>query len=282
MWNDRKITAHHAIIPSTNGNVNYQRFSEAEGKLYDLICRYYVAQFLGHFIYVNRTATILSCDEFFKATCNTPVKPGWRQALNEAVTDLEEGIDPSGHQAIPLLKEGETVLATHSNTETRKTLPPLSYTEGTLIETMKTIGKQVTDPELKKVLKESAGIGTEATRANILETLIKRGYLIREGKALAATPRGQAFIDLLPGIIADPATTARWEQELDAIAQGGQTLDGFLSRQASNLNAMLDALAAKRNQPALPRLPPQPTKAPAASKQRKRQRLASHPNNKPA
>jgi DNA topoisomerase-3 len=116
-----------------------------------------------------------------------------------------------------LLSCKQEVVNTDIRLEEKLTKPPQRFSEGMLIEAMKQVGRYVTDPELKKILKETAGIGTEATRANILEMLFKREYLVRQGKQLISTEKGRMLIDLLPANVKDPATTARWEQELEAI-----------------------------------------------------------------
>jgi len=244
IWNDKKITAHHAIIPTTNTQVDLSRWNENERKLYDLICRYYLAQFLGNYIYLHCSVTLVCEQETFRASCNNPIVNGWQQALTSSLRK-EDSEMPA--PSIPILKSGEQLKVTEARIETCKTQPPARFTEGALIESMKKISKQVTDSELKKILKENAGIGTEATRADIIETLLKRDYLIRQGKTLVSTSKGRELIDLLPTIITDPTTTARWQQELDAIVDGTQTLEIFLKNQIHHLQFMLAALAAKRH-----------------------------------
>lgn len=237
-WNDKKITAHHGIIPTSNSQVDIKKMSADELKLYDLICRYYVAQFLGNYIFNHRSVLVHYQNETFKATSSIPVTSGWRLALQETEEEVSSNI--------PLLKQDEALKTQQQRIETKQTKPPARFTEGTLIDAMKNIGKYVTNPELKKVLKETAGIGTEATRANILETLLRREYLTRKGKQLISTQKGRALINLLPSTITDPATTAQWEQELENIVDGNMTLDTFLQHQAKNLEVLLDALAAKK------------------------------------
>ena len=97
-------------------------------------------------------------------------------------------------------------------------------------------------PSLKKILKDTAGIGTEATRANILETLINREYVAKKGKQLISTKKGRALIELLPDSITNPATTAIWEQELDNIAEGKSDMNDFLEEQADTLEGMIEQL----------------------------------------
>ena len=104
---------------------------------------------------------------------------------------------------------------------------------------MKSIAKYVDDVRLKKILKDTAGIGTEATRANIIETLVNRDYVKRQGKQLISTQKGRQLIEQLPASITSPATTALWEQTLDSIANGESTLADFLDDQRDTLDGML-------------------------------------------
>lgn len=245
IWNDKKITAHHAIIPTTHAAVNLNQFSEDERKLYEMIVRTYVAQFLGDYEYVNRTVAVRCQGELFKASSNTPLKPGWKQALQD-MPETKKTEEDDHLSLIPLLTINESVNHHNTRVEAKQTKPPARFTEGTLIEAMKTIGKSIENPALKKILKETAGIGTEATRAAIIETLIKREYLARKGKQLISTDKGRQLIHLLPLIVTDPVMTAHWEQELDAIAQGTQKLASFLIQQTEILQTMLAALTTAR------------------------------------
>ncbi|WP_130472552.1 DNA topoisomerase [Candidatus Magnetaquicoccus inordinatus] len=113
----------------------------------------------------------------------------------------------------------------------KRTQPPNRFTDGTLIQAMKQVGRGVENPRLKQILRETAGIGTEATRAAIIENLLKRELLAKEGKKnLVSTETGRMLVDLLPHSVTDPATTAVWEQALDDIAQGQGSLAEFQAK----------------------------------------------------
>ena len=124
----------------------------------------------------------------------------------------------------------------------RQTQPPEHYTEGTLVAAMKNAARFVSDERLKQRLKENAGIGTEATRAGIIQTLLKRGYLIKQRRFLLATDTASALIDALPEALKDPGTTALWEQMLDEIATGKMGLDAFLVQQQQNVTELIKSL----------------------------------------
>ena len=114
-----------------------------------------------------------------------------------------------------------------------KTLPPKPYTQGELVKAMKGVAKLVTDPRLKQKLKDTTGIGTEATRANVISALLARGYLVKKGRAIRASDAAFTLIDAVPAAIADPGTTAVWEQALDMIEAGQMTLDTFIAKQSA-------------------------------------------------
>jgi len=114
-----------------------------------------------------------------------------------------------------------------------KTQAPKPYTQGELVKAMKGVAKLVTDPRLKQKLKDTTGIGTEATRANIISGLLARGYLLKKGRAIRASDAAFTLIDAVPAAIADPGTTAVWEQALDMIEAGQMTLDTFIAKQSS-------------------------------------------------
>ena len=114
-----------------------------------------------------------------------------------------------------------------------RTQPPKPFTEGDLIKAMKNVARLVDDPRLKQKLKETTGIGTEATRAGIIQGLLERGYLLKQGKALAASAAAFSLIDAVPRAIADPGTTAIWEQALDMVQSGEMSLEEFVAKQSA-------------------------------------------------
>ena len=241
IWNDKKVTAHHAMIPTTHQHVALSKMSDAEKKIYDTICRYYLAQLLGVYEYTERSV-ILECQgEIFKAASQTPLKSGWKLALmNTHESDNPEMDEKTS--SIPLLHENDALKETGEQILTKNTKPPARFTEGTLIDAMKSIGKYVQDAKYKKILKETAGIGTEATRAAIIETLFKRNYLEKKDKLLHATEKGKKLITQLPSMASDPILTAEWEQELDKVAEGKLTLAVFIEQQKQLLDKMLTGI----------------------------------------
>jgi len=237
-WNDKKITAHHAIIPTLhNGDIS--NLSDKELKAYKLIVERYLAQFLPPYEYKQVTIAISAEDETFKTTGKTPQKQGWKAIF--ANMDDEEKTENESDQALPVLSEGDLVKVSDCKLSEKMTSPPKRFTEGTLIDAMKSVGRSVTDPAIKKILKETSGIGTEATRATVLETLFKRGYIVNEGKKnIISTDIGRALIDALPDEIKKPEVTAIWEQALDQIATGERNLSDFMDKQKIWINTMIE------------------------------------------
>ena len=245
VWNDAKVTAHHGIIP-TSGQVDKSKMDEREQNLYDLICRYYIAQFLGDYEYSSRKVEIECQQEKFVANSNIPLVNGWR----EAITDIDEDNKENGEiEILPIMTEGLHLKCKGTKPEAKKTTPPARFTEGTLIDAMKNIAKYVENPEYKKLLRDTSGIGTEATRANIIEALLDKEYLMRTKKILVSTEKGRQIIDILPGVVKDPIMTAQWEQVLDDISTGKGSLDSFIQLQKQALEKMMSALVAQSGDP---------------------------------
>ncbi|MBF0622670.1 MAG: DNA topoisomerase 3, partial [Magnetococcales bacterium] len=242
-WNDKKITAHHAIIP-TAAQIGIGGMSRDEVQIYDLIRRHYLAQFFPYFEYDRTVISSVVKDELFRTSGRVERVSGWKQVLG-AVD--KRGKDPQ-EPMLPLVKKGEPTTVEKAELASKKTKPPNRYTEGTLIQAMKNVGKLVEDQRLRKILRETAGIGTEATRAAIIENLLKRQLLTKEGKKnLVSMPAGRALVDVLPHSVTDPATTAVWEQVLDDIAYSDGSLDEFLDKSVLWINKLIANVKARQS-----------------------------------
>lgn len=233
IWNDKKITAHHGIIP-TKQPFDMSRLSADELNVYQLIRQHYLAQFLPlHEVDVTE-ATFNIGGQLFRTRGTVEVVTGWKALFQRDSSEAknEPGDADAGEARLPPLEKGQSCAVTGAEPKTLQTKPPAHFTDGTLIAAMKNAAAFVSDQQLRKVLKENAGLGTEATRAGILETLFKCGYLEKKGKYLHATPVAGELIDALPAALTNPGMTALWEQALDEIARGEMTLDTFMARQA--------------------------------------------------
>ncbi|MDQ0741178.1 DNA topoisomerase-3 [Pseudomonas sp. W4I3] len=228
VWNDAKVTAHHGIIPTTEP-ANLVRMSEQERHVYELIRSHYLVQFLPHHEF-DRTEVELECGaERLTAVGKQIVVQGWKGLLS----DNPEDDEPSHKsQVLPILQQGTECAVDDVELKSMRTAAPKSLTEGDLIKAMKNVAKLVNDPRLKQKLRDTTGIGTEATRAGIIKGLIDRGYLLKKKRALTASAAAHTLIEAVPAAVADPGMTAIWEQALDEIEAGRLTLDAFVAKQA--------------------------------------------------
>ena len=231
-WDDGKVTAHHGIIPTLEPT-NLSVMSEKERAVYALIRAYYLAQFLPHHEF-DRTVALLTCGEqSLRAVGKQIVTPGWHLALGGKQQEAADVDNAPRSQTLPTLVAGTCCTVGQVDLKALKTQPPKPYTQGELIRAMKGVAKLVTDPRLKQKLKETTGIGTEATRAGIINALLARSYLIKKGRTIRASDAAFTLIDAVPAAIADPGTTAIWEQALDMIEAGQMTLDTFIDKQSA-------------------------------------------------
>ncbi|MBC3211068.1 DNA topoisomerase III [Serratia fonticola] len=230
-WNDKKITAHHGIIP-TKQPCDLTKMNEIERQVYQLIRQHYLAQFLPVYEQDATRVSLLCGGQLFRTRGNVVVVPGWK-ALFEQEQESDETQGDNGNAQLPALLRGARCQVTGVAMKPLQTKPPEHYTEGTLIASMKNAAKFVTDPRLKKILKENAGLGTEATRAGIIETLLARGFIAKKGKSLRSTMVAGELMDVLPMPLKDPGMTALWEQALDEVAEGKMSLDSFMAKQSA-------------------------------------------------
>lgn len=215
-FDDRKVTAHTAIVPTGK---DASGLSGSAAQLYDLIAKSTVAMFMSPEAFTSVSVEVELGGEMFAATGRTVQDPGWTSLYGKDADDE----DADGGRALPAMRHGDEVRCGQSEVKALKTKPPARWTEGTLIDAMSHVHRFVQDEAARAKLKETSGIGTEATRASILETLFRRGWVERKGKQLVSTPAGRAIVAAVRGPMTDPVTTARWEDLLSSVAAG--TLD---------------------------------------------------------
>ena len=239
-WDDARVGAHHALAP-TGRPADMDRLNRDEANLFRLIARNVLAQFYPALETYETQAIFELLDERFKAQGREILEPGWKPLFTTR-DDVP---------ALPPLTRGEPATATDASSENRETRPPEPFTDASLIKAMMNIARYVEDPAVKRTLRESDGLGTEATRAGIIETLLTRGYLVRDRKAIKATRTGHALIDSLPSAATRPERTALWEQRLSAIADNQDAPAPFLEALVSDLRALLGQADAGRLNQAL-------------------------------
>lgn len=258
-WDDSKITAHHGIIPTLEP-ADLSAMNDKERAVYRLVRAHYLAQFLPHHAFDRTVADVACGDEILVATGKQIVTVGWRSILDEnglnESSDVEAGAAHS--QTLPTLVKGARCNVDSMAIKAFTTQPPRQYTQGDLIKAMKGVAKLVSDPRLKQIIEDTTGIGTEATRASIIQGLMARGYLIKKGRSVRASDAALTLIDVVPAAVADPGLTAVWEQALEQIAAGEMTLNTFVARQSAWITQLVRQYATttlQLKQPSSPSCP---------------------------
>ena len=248
-WNTQKVTAHHAIAPT--GELPPDNLKMEERSLYRMIATAFCLQFHPPMRYEARKIAVNLADTRWEVTGRRMVDAGWTAFSKDEVTgrrmvdagwtafSKDEEDDRQEEESLPPVEQGDAVNCRKVESVKKKTSPPSRFSEGTLVEAMTSVHRFVGDADAKATLRETKGIGTEATRAKVLETLKERGYLALDKKSIVSTPLGREIIDLTPPALKDPITTAEWESRLEAIAQGRETLDAFLAEQIRVLPDLL-------------------------------------------
>jgi DNA topoisomerase III len=224
--------SHHAVIPNVNTidklREVWPRLSPDERKLFDVIARAYLAAQMPDFRYRQTTATLDVRGFDFRACGRQPIDLGWRAAFPEWQPADEKGDEA---QLLPPLRNGETARLQDAKIENKETRPPPRYNEGTLIEAMQNAWRFVDDEVLRERLKEAKGIGTPATRAEIIGGLKKQGFLVAQGKHIVPTETGLSLFGVLkqadPALV-DPGVTAQLECLLDDVVVGKQEMVGAI------------------------------------------------------
>ena len=224
--------SHHAIIPNVNTiddlRAVWPRLSTDEKKLFDVIARAYLAALMPNFRYRQTDATLDVHGFAFQAAGRQPIDPGWRAAFPDWRPASEQG---DGAQLLPALCNGEAAQLLNPTIENKETRPPPRYNEGTLIEAMQNAWRFVDDQVLRERLKEAKGIGTPATRAEIIGGLKKQAFLIAQGKNIVPTETGLKLFGVLekadPALV-DPGATAQLECLLDDVVVGKQEMVGAI------------------------------------------------------
>lgn len=237
-WNDSKITAHHAIIPTTVA-CPFDKLTSMQQHIYYLVAQAYLAQFYPIHEYDQTRMVIEAADETFIAHGKTVTVPGWKVLYQSDKHDEED--EEKG--TLPAVRKGDGVHYQNGQVDKKSTKPPPRFTPSTLLAAMKEIYKYVKDESLKKKLKEVQGIGTEATRATIIQELIQRKFLTTEGKKKYLKPTDDAYllVDSLPDEMLYPDETAVWEERLYQMSLGKDDLNHFLHDQLSFLDTLVTA-----------------------------------------
>jgi DNA topoisomerase-3 len=230
-WNDAKVTAHHAIIPTVVA-LGGAHLAPAERGLYDLIARRYLAQFYPPAEWHETRIELVVAGERFLAAGREKITDGWRELVTARAPGEAEGEgkdpDPIAGQSLPPVEDGEVIVCDDAAVVDRQTKPPKRFTDAALVQAMTGIARFVDDPTIKRLLNDTDGIGTPATQAPIIQTLFDRRFIEKRGRQVHSTAVGRGLIQALPAVATKPDMTALWEAAMRRIADGQMRLDEFL------------------------------------------------------
>ena len=268
---DARVTDHHALIP-TPVNPARAKLSADEEKIYDLVCRRLLSAWHGDFIFdvttvltaVRSTVLGTAFEDLFESAGTAIQNEGWKvldvgRPRPPSTTRGEMKADEAADaQALPpglLVGQAQTVLSVEA--VAKQTRPPRRFNDATLLTAMESAGKTLDEKELSEAMRD-CGLGTPATRAGIIETLLARGYVARQGKALEATALGISLIAAVDPVVKSPEMTGRWESRLQAIERGEAPLEPFLRGIEAYVTDVIGRVPHLSNAPASapPRLTP--------------------------
>lgn len=244
-----KVSDHHAIIP-TEERVSLGTLGEKERKIYDLVVKRFLAVLYPPFEYEQTTIKSKIGEETFIARGKIVISQGWKEVYESNFED-EDTVEDIREQILPNINKGE-ILNVSNITQTKgETRPPAPFNEGTLLSAMENpvkymnLGNVKSNNEseaLKKTITETGGIGTVATRADIIEKLFNSFLLEKRGKDIFITSKGKQLLELVPEELKSPALTARWEQRLGDISKGALNKNSFISEMRNYAKEVVDEI----------------------------------------
>ncbi|MEE1131206.1 MAG: DNA topoisomerase III [Caryophanon sp.] len=225
---DARVSDHHAIIP-TEEYVNFANFNDKERKIYDLVVKRFLAVLYPAHEFEQLTVQAKIGDEKFIARGKTVIAAGWKEVYANRFDD-EESTDDVKEQLLPRLEKGQTLRVSLIAQTSGQTKPPARFNEATLLSAMENPTKYMDtqNKQLAETLKSTGGLGTVATRADIIEKLFNSFLIEKRGKDIHITSKGRQLLDLVPQELKSPETTAQWEQKLELIAKGKLKKDAFI------------------------------------------------------
>lgn len=244
--NDSKVSDHHAIIP-TEQFVQLDHMSNEERKIYDLVVRRFLAVLSPACEYEETSISGTIGEERFSAKGNFIKSAGWREVYESGYTDGEDEDEEQttfSQISLPDVQKGETLLVTALTITEGKTKPPACFTEGTLIAAMENPVKYLKhkDKDVVKTLGETGGLGTVATRADIIEKLFNSFLMEKKGNEIHITSKGKQLLSLVPSDLKSPELTASWEMRLQAIAKGKESDKTFMKEIDNYTKALIQEI----------------------------------------
>lgn len=225
---DSKVSDHHAIIP-TEGYVNFSAFNDKERKIYDLVVKRFLAVMFPAFEYEQLTLRAKIGDENFVARGKTILVSGWKEVYQNHMED--ESTEDLKEQILPRIEKGDSLNVKLIAQTSGQTKPPARFNEATLLTAMENPTKymETQDKQLADTLKSTGGLGTVATRADIIDKLFNSFLIEKRGKDIHITSKGRQLLDLVPEELKSPTLTGEWEQKLEAIAKGKLKKEVFIA-----------------------------------------------------
>ena len=239
--NDAKVTDHHAIIP-TEQYVDLNKLTREERHIYDLVVRRFLAVLSAPFEYDEMQVTVTIGKHKFYTKGQAVKSAGWKALYDSSLNDDEDSDDDVVSQQLPALSQGQPVFPKGVRIVAGKTTPPARYTEATLLSAMENPTGQVDDGSLKDALKTAGGLGTPATRADIIEKLFDSFCVERRGKEIFPTSKGKQLIEIVPPDLKSAELTARWEQRLSLIAKGGADNKKFIEEMRAYATSLVSSV----------------------------------------
>ena len=239
--NSKKVTDHHAIIPTEERPI-FSEMSTKERNIYDLVVRRFIAVLMPPFKY-EETKLVFTCEGYdFEAKGKVPLDMGWKSAYGAVIDDEDDADEDDKSQSLPPIKKGDVFPITQAKLTAGKTKPPARYNEATLLSAMEY--PVIEDKKLNKVLTETSGLGTPATRADIIEKLFSAFYVERKGKEIWPTKKGIQLIELVPEDLKSAIMTAKWEEQLARIARGEADSKKFIAEMEDYTNSLISSVKA--------------------------------------
>ncbi|EOP61341.1 DNA topoisomerase III [Bacillus pseudomycoides] len=226
---DSKVSDHHAIIP-TESYVNFSAFTDKERKIYDLVVKRFLAVLFPAFEYEQLTLRTKIGDETFVARGKTILHSGWKEVYENRFED-DDAVEDLKEQILPRIEKGDTLSVKLIAQTSGQTKPSARFNEATLLSAMENPTKYMDtqNKQLADTLKSTGGLGTVATRADIIDKLFNSFLIEKRGKDIHITSKGRQLLDLVPEELKSPTLTAEWEQKLEAIAKGKLKKEIFIS-----------------------------------------------------
>lgn len=225
--NNAKVTDHHAIIP-TEQAANYSKFTHEERNIYELVIKRFIAVLSEPFEYDEVKVTLDIGGKNFYAKGKIVKSAGWKEIYGVISHDEDDEDSENKSQELPDLREGMKLPVNNLKIASGKTRPPARYTEATLLSAMENPSKQISDKALKAVIESTSGLGTPATRADIIEKLFDNFSIERVGKEIHPTAKGKQLINIVPPDLKSAELTAKWEQQLQDISRGKADMKKFI------------------------------------------------------